>query len=536
MKSNGKYENKEFIDFSGGINTEKSAQEIADNECVNLENLFLNKTNQLQVRYGVSKVNETPSSFTAPIKSIVNFSFGAVDSDSLLLTSGNKVYREDDTDVFTDITSSNILPNDSYWSWCQYKNLVIGCNGSGSNSGFTNPVKYDGETLSQLKDGENNAPGASYCIVFNERVWLVSADSPSLIYYSKLGDPEDYLENGGQIEVGLNDGDFITGIYVYRNSLFIFKRRKTYILTTGTPNTDPDQWSVRIYNDELGCISHFSIKAVLDDVVFLSNFGLASLQAAEIVGDYRAALLSRKVKELDQYIRKISNLSKPYAVIHSNESEYWLAVPTNESSLRNGVVFVMGFKRISEGIITFSKFNGLCVGYCYSEVSKNGVSKVYIGSENNLYIYDNKVLNDNGSSFTIKFQSKAFNFGTKHNRKDFDSISLILDNLTKSTSFSLDTFAYRFDETTTLQENYVVAFTETTSGSIWGETTPSIGTWANISNNKIIFNRKLCNPTIGKKGLSIQFLLEDNTLNQSFIINSISTFVTDETSREVGNS
>lgn len=536
MKNNQKFQNIEFKDFSGGINNERSSQDILENELVNAENLFINEKNQLQVRYGCSLVNATPVTFDAPIKSIFGFSFGAVDSDSLLLTSANKVYREDDEDVFTDITSSNVFPNGQYWSWCQYRNLVIGCNGSGSNSGYTNPVKYDGDTLSQLLDGEENAPGATYCCVFAERVFLVSSDNPSLVYYSKLGDPEDFSENGGSFEVGLNDGDYITGIYVYRNAVFIFKRRRIYVLNPGKPNTNDDLWSIDLFNDKIGCVSHFAIQAVLDDVIFLSDYGWASLKASEVVADYRLALLSRKVPDLKKYIKRINSISKPYSVINSNDSEVWLSVPNVSSGLKNGVVYVLSFRRINEGIIGFTKFNGLPIGYSYVEVSKNGNKRVYIGRENSLYFYDNKKFNDNGSTYTIKFLSKAYDFESKHNRKTFESLSLILDNLTQSTTFSVDTFYYRLDESNTLKETFTVTFTETSSGSIWGETTPAIGTWAELTNTKIIFNRKLVKPEVGNTGITIQFGLEDTTLNQAFIINSIATFVYLENSQELGNS
>lgn len=536
MPQNNEYTPNENSDFSGGINTSKPPTDIADNECADILNHQFDKSNGLVTRFGVSKVNATPSNFNSRITSIFGCCFGSATSATILLTSGSKVYIETIEDTFTDVTGSATLPNDTFWSWKQFNDLAIGCNGMLSNSGYTNPVAFDGVgNIRQLKDGDKNAPGAKYCAVWNNRLFLVNTDNPNLVYYSKLGDPENFTADGGIITVDRGDGDYITGLYATKLTLFIFKRTKIYRIVTGNPNTDDQQWSVDIFTDKTGGVSNYTIQSFLDDAIFLSNDGVINLQASIVQGDFKSDFISRNVPELTNNIKRLSNCNQFASVINTENSEYWVALPSDTSGSKNGVVWILDYKRVKEGVLRWSKFDGLVVGVSYALIPKDGINKVYIGSDDgNLYYYDVESTNDNTVTFTKRIITKSFNFGTKLTRKKCESFGVNVINKTQLTTDFRLSITYEFDNDPTLTNTLTMTKTESLSGSVWGETTPSIGTWANLTNSYLSFISKMSSD-IGKCFNSVRFIIEDTTLDKAYIVENVGLWLKLITARRSDN-
>lgn len=529
-----KYQPSETSDFSGGINTSQPDTDIDNNQCVEILNHYFDKSNNLVTRFGCTKVNNSPSNFGNRITSLFGYAFGSVVTPAIILTSGSSVYSESLEDTFTDITGSAILPNDTFWHWKQFTDLVIGCNGSLSNSGYLNPVAWDGTgNIRQLKDGDNNAPSAKYAEVWNSRLFLVNADNPNLVYYSKLGDPENFTNGGGILSVDDGDGDGITGIFATKLNLFIFKRKCVYQLITGQVKTDDTQWSLDKYSKNTGCISQFTIQSFLDDALFLSDDGVIALSASIIEGKFESSFVSRFVPELTENIERIGVYNQFASVLNTSNSEYWLALPSKTSGSKNGVVWIFDYKEVKKGLIRWTKFDGLPVGVCYANISRDGKDRVYIGSDDgNLYYYDKEVKNDNGSSFTKTVVTKAFNYGTKVSRKELESIIINITNLTTaSNDFSL-TFSYNFDDDPLLTQSFTITKTEIISGSVWGETSPSIGTWALMSSSNLCANFRAFSQ-IGKRFNSIQFTITDSTLDRAYALDNIGLFLALITSRRV---
>ena len=152
--------------------------------------------------------------------------------------------------------------------WRNWQGYAIGAtHGADGNPTAVYPIKFGGTTASVL----TNAPRAKYLEVWNERLWIVSAEDPNVIYGSGLGNPEAWTVDGADdaviIDVGKNDGDKITGIYAFRGQLFIFKRTKIYTIKAldGTIPTDVGNLYVDLYTANIGCISQYTIQAILEE-------------------------------------------------------------------------------------------------------------------------------------------------------------------------------------------------------------------------------------------------------------------------------
>ena len=376
--------------FAGGINTALPSELVADNEAVDILNFEFADDDHLRTRAGaqlwqLSPDGDITDQFPGRITSIHYYEndFGEI---FVLVTSGKKLFASSNFNPeMNDITSTiNLsLLQDTLWQWRNWQGLAIGVNRSILD---TNPVQFDGITAAQLP----NAPKAKYLEIWNERLWLVSAENPNTIYGSGLGNPSDWTVDGADdaviLDVGKNDGDKITGIYAFRGSLYVFKRTKIYIISAlnGSIPTDVGNLFVDIYATNIGCISPYSIQAVLDDVLFLSDSGVASLVSAPL-GELKTALVSQKVKELKS-ILKTSQEVPSLVIEHANQ--YWLLVPSNQSPRGTAEVYVLDVRRIQEQIIRWVRFEGPVAGTAACNIYVNGTRSVLIaGEDRKLYQY-----------------------------------------------------------------------------------------------------------------------------------------------------
>jgi hypothetical protein len=131
---------------------------------------------------------------------------------------------------------------------------------------------------------EGNSTGGQsgkYIAVYKDSLF-VGGDTanPSRLYYSGGGDKvEDFTIGGGGgfIDIAKNDGQKITGMIVFKDSLIVFKQRSIYkfnFTTTGLPQVEQVSAAV-------GCVAPRSIVAVENDIFFAGEDGVYTLGNSE---------------------------------------------------------------------------------------------------------------------------------------------------------------------------------------------------------------------------------------------------------------
>ena len=144
---------------------------------------------------------------------------------------------------------------------------------------------------------------------------LVTNDKTRLdfLMFSEVGDHRVWGGNGTSggfaISQGDGDPDGITGITpTYRGDIFVGKRTKLYrIPATG----DFDFASVIKVSNGIGFISHQGIVAIdQDDILFISDRGIHSLQATNAYGDFSAAFISTPIQR--SFIQEFEASRKKY--------------------------------------------------------------------------------------------------------------------------------------------------------------------------------------------------------------------------------
>ncbi len=114
--------------------------------------------------------------------------------------------------------------------------------------------------------------------LFPNRVWISQLDAPQIMseYGSTLG---------SFLDIAPDDSDFITGMYVWFNFLYVFKSRAIYRVSFTGNASAPFQ--VDKIAGVTGALSHFAIQETPQGLVYLSQYGPArcSWFYSEIIGN-----------------------------------------------------------------------------------------------------------------------------------------------------------------------------------------------------------------------------------------------------------
>lgn len=304
---------KYLLSIDGGLNETTPASMIADNELSDVLNMEYDDFGKsLQTRRGT----DYRSTFSGYMTSVFGFRLtGTSDSVNILTQSDSKIIG-----LNADFQGGNDITNGhgatGYWQWAVMNNVAIGVNG-GAPVTATTAIASTG-----LLAG--SPPNSKFIQIWNSRCWLVSSTNKNRLYFSKVGDSTDWSTTGisgaGYIEIGWNDGDDITGIYAFKERLFIFKRNHIYQIITANPNTDNTLWRVELFTKEGGCVSGYTIAAFNDDLIFASDQGVVSLKTVLQWADFKAGIISRKINLGFNGSRDTYS-----AIVIPDKRQYWIA-------------------------------------------------------------------------------------------------------------------------------------------------------------------------------------------------------------------
>jgi hypothetical protein len=524
--------------FSGGINTSVPPELLSEDELVDSLNFEFNEDDHLTTRAGVNEWGDI--SYPNRITSLHYYSND--DGDQWIFsTSGAKLYASDPSGITADITDTLVLPNNTFWQWVNFAGLAIGANGAKTGD---NPIKVYGPTPTVGVLG-GSPPPIKFPVLWNERIWAVDADNPNTVVSSKLGDPEDWTDTGAdgaaQIDIGKNDGDQITGLYVFDRKLFVFKRRKIYFIGAleGTNSYDLNNLFADVYSSGLGCVSGYSIKEIINDVLFLSEYGIASLVQAPL-GILKSTIVSRKVKELETYKKTSPEIS---SYVCEKANQYWLMMPSTASTRGIYEIYVLDYARLGEGKLRWFRFDGKIAGTWATNILISGENFTLIASQDNrIYSYrpqvydyaglwdvaswdvsewDVTVLNkfrDVESLYTKLFQTRTIDFGLSLIRKKYHRFGFLVSLLSNDLKLKL---RYFFDKILSYGDEYFFTYEIETTAAYWDISEWDEGRWDEETKLDFIVYRQFKRNERGRKAISCTFIVS-NDLNQGFTFRDLS--------------
>lgn len=215
-------------DFSGGLNTSDPEYILPLNQSPDMDNLIL-LDKGFGKRNGDSAWNSSAMvSGSTAIQGLGYIKFNS-GTEFLNAIAGTKFFTDSAmTGTMTDTTGAITITSgtNNLWTPVSYNNLQIWFGGAPDA-----PFKYSGSGNAAALGG--SPPSAQTAFVANNRVFPISTTAnPSRIFWSVLGDPEDYTGAGsGNADVSKSDGEALQcGILVGADMAILFKNSSTHLM------------------------------------------------------------------------------------------------------------------------------------------------------------------------------------------------------------------------------------------------------------------------------------------------------------------
>lgn len=259
-------------------------------------------------------------------------------------------------------------------------------------------------------EGNNTGGQKGSMIVYALSRLFVAGDpnNPSRLYYSAGGSQIDDFSTGnggGWVDVSKNDGDIITAIYFFQNTIIVWKRRSVWkfsFTSAGLPQLE-------LITNEIGCESYRTVKIVNNSLWFLAKKdGRAAVYSLGNVQNYFNALRTteQSLKISDGSLLDGANVGQL-----SNACAFFF---------RNiyGICLAQGGSTTNNRVYPFDARFNAWLGYWdnipannfFTYQDANGNEDLYYGSDETGYIVKMFTgTDDNGSAISWKIQTKNYN-------------------------------------------------------------------------------------------------------------------------------
>ena len=381
-------------DFSGGLNTSDSPLNLSSKYSIDLRNMYPESNGRLKLRYGTTLFASLPSEQT-----IVNMEYYS--GVLVVVTAQGRVYTVNDAGVATQRTFTPAWTASPVTevNFSQFGGNLLICNG------VDQPLKMvPSLTVSYLIDAGTGStahvPRAKFmCTHNNYNVAAGILNEPSTLSISSKGTDGTFVgatppNDGVAINLAtyINVGDpAITGIVSFRDQLIVTFEQTILSVKLGTYNGNDHTPIVEDVIENVGALSHRSIVALGDDVVFQDLAGVSSVKRALITATLspvrESSIIADRVNLATDNL-SVSVLSKNAFAVHDRiESQVLFFVPKANPVVADtdNNVFVYSFN-VGQRYRSFSYFDEMPYR-CGCRTQEN---RIFFGSGNKLYRYQSK--------------------------------------------------------------------------------------------------------------------------------------------------
>ena len=296
-----------------GLNKQSSPSSLEPQWLTEAENVMLDEKGNVTTRKGIKQISNligSTSSNNYIIKSLGEFR-NSTGSSTIFAGANDKIYKltltntPDTLDEQT-FTGTPQTITDGNWEFCNFNDNFYGVQASHK------PIHYDGTNWMDLEDTSGfQAPNGvttfnpSCCVGAFGRLWVGGVtEANDVVYYSDtlIGHKFNTGAAGYVDMKTVWGGDRITALASFMGKLVIFGERNIAIYNS------PDDPSATAFGlDEVirgvGCVARDSVQALGDDIIFLSNSGVRSLQRTMVKDKMPLTDLSLNIKdEITQHI------------------------------------------------------------------------------------------------------------------------------------------------------------------------------------------------------------------------------------------
>jgi len=426
-----------YLNPGKGINVYVSEQFISDQEASGSMNGNIIESGAISKRYGWEEVGTGLDN--APRGLMSYYPTGA---DPKLITLDGDTLKYLNNNVWTDITGVTFTPVDQ----------VCGVQAQGKLFVHTKEqaaAQLSGLTLTQPTTTVKSAFGIYYA---DKQIVSGVETQPNRLYVSSGTDVADFTNanptgtgaysvydasthpgastfagsDAAYIDIAKDDGDRITGLAKYLTLLIIFKEKSIYSLEfdgTGNP-------VVKLVTNSIGCVSHFSIDTMDNDLVFLSRNGWYVFGTQpQFFDQLRTNELSIRIRPFVKAITPL-NLGRAAGIWHDNT--YWGAVPVGNNATNNRVYtyhrnYTAWLQQDNINANAFTTF-----------IDEGNEEDLYYADENTATVWrQTSGYSDGGEGIGMYWESKAYDFKAFDVVKRFIDITLLFRQLRGSVKVTI---------------------------------------------------------------------------------------------------
>lgn len=329
-----------FSDATGGLNLVASDRAVKTNEARDTYNCDNYSDGSILKSNGYTTVSDAA---TQPDE-IVGMHEYIQDDGTVyyMVASADELFTMDTgTGVFT---SQQTGLDNQVARFANFNNFAILVNG------VDIPQVFDGATVTTLSGfpGDLTTSGYPSLITVHKNRLFLSGDptKPYRVYVSAAGDHNDFTTANGafSFDVNIADGQPITAMASFFDSLNIFKTRSVHNLTgSTTPGaTAVDPFKVRPLVNGLGCEAPGSVITIGNDQFYMGSDHISTIKTTAAYGDVLTVSLAAKIVPAILEINREA-IQGAFAVHHRAKEQVWFFFPTS-SNTENNAVYIYNYR------------------------------------------------------------------------------------------------------------------------------------------------------------------------------------------------
>lgn len=322
---------------SGGIQTANNPALISIQNLSDMDNLIFTNDASRRTRPGRKRFDDAASltevKYFKYIKDFWRYnSASGSRTNRVVCVVNGKVFADDGGNgVFTDITGSFIIPPTDAVTMDIFSNILI--------MAFENIVPKMWNHSGNIVNLAGYPPNGSIYRTHAGYGWLAGIKGdPDTIYKSDADNPQEWLTGSAEsilISDGDGDPDGVMALFpTFYEDMYVAKRRALYRLRMDSTGN----FGISLMLAGMGCISHNSVVALQNDIIFCSERGVHSLSATQKYGDVESAFLSAPIHNI--YSEQLDFIrSKQMNACYIPEfNSYMLTFPKRGSSTSKDVL------------------------------------------------------------------------------------------------------------------------------------------------------------------------------------------------------
>jgi len=430
------------------------------------EKIFSAASTELSVK--ILAATGMTGSGTITVDSTTGFS----SSGTLQITSEIFTYTGVTSTTFTGVTRATSSTTAAAYAL----NTIISENWTVRDTGRTNAVKYrferfnfDGNDKIIVVD-ETNVPtvfnsaisatdvsassvtGSKFVAAYKSHMFYAGkSTTPAELIFSVPFDEDNFTSGSGAGSIKVDDD--ITGLKVFRDSLFIFCANRIFKLT-GSTSSD---FAVQAVTRNIGCVNGDTIQEFGGDLLFLGPDGLRTVAATARIGDTELGTISKNVQSVFDLNIRDSTFFESVVIQDKTQYRLFFTKANQAENITRGIICVMKADKYE-----FSEIRGIKPSATDSFVEEGNVIVLH-GDFSGFIHRQEKGNTFDGTPILGRYRSADMGFGDTGIRKHMQRVIV---NFKPESTISADLFirydnedanstrpdAYPFDSTQTFSQ------------------------------------------------------------------------------------